>query len=116
MPWTAKHRYARIAPRKARLVLDQIRGKYVVDADHLLQLTAKRAATYIRKVLLSAAANANEAEADMDVLYVAEARIDPGPTMKRWQPKDRGKAFPILKRTSHIVIVVDERGGRAEAQ
>jgi large subunit ribosomal protein L22 len=105
-----------MAPRKARPVLDLIRGKYVADADNLLRLTPKRAAGYIRKVLLSAAANANEAEADMDVLYVSEARIDPGPTMKRWQPKDRGKAHPILKRSCHITIVVDERNRRPAAE
>lgn len=115
MAWSAKHKYARIAPRKARPVLDMIRGKAVTDADNLLRLTHKRSAMFIRKVLLSAAANANEAEADMDVLFVSEARIDPGPTMKRWQPKDRGKAHPILKRTSHITIVVDERGAAAAA-
>ena len=106
--FTAIHRYARIAPRKARPVLDMIRGKPVTDAENILRLTPKLSAVLIRKVLASAAANANEKEADMEELYVAEARIDPGPTMKRFQPKDRGKAYPILKRTCHITIVVEE--------
>jgi len=107
--WIAKHRYARIAPRKARPVLDLIRGKSVFDAENLLKMMPKRSAVFIIKVLKSAAANANEQEADMETLFVSEARIDPGPMMKRWQPKDRGKAYPILKRTCHISIVVRER-------
>jgi large subunit ribosomal protein L22 len=107
--WSAVHRFARIAPRKARPVLDMIRGRPVTVAENILRLTHKLSAVLIRKVLSSAAANANEAEADMEELVVAEARIDPGPTMKRFQPKDRGKAYPILKRFSHITIVVKER-------
>lgn len=106
--FSAIHRYARIAPRKARLVIDMIRGKLVVDAENILRLTPKLGAVLIRKVLQSAAANANEREAQMAALRVVEARIDPGPTMKRFQPKDRGKAYPIMKRTCHILVKVAE--------
>jgi len=109
MAWTAIHRYARISERKARLVAELIRGRSCDQALELLRFTHKRAAKMIDKVLRSAMANANEAEATMSKLYVREARVDPGPMLKRWQPKDRGRAHPILKRTSHIVICVDEK-------
>ena len=62
----------------------------------------------VSKVLTSAIANANEAEADVESLFVAEARVDEGPTIKRWHAKDRGRAHPIMKRTSHITIIVEE--------
>ncbi len=110
MSWTAKHRYARISARKARLLADLIRGR---DCDHalgLLQFSPKRAAVMVDKVLRSAMASANEAEAKMGELFVAEARIDDGPIIKRFRPKDRGRAHPIQKRTSHIVVSVAERG------
>ena len=107
MPWQASHRYARISPRKARLVVDLIRGRDVQDALNVLKFTPNRAADMVEKVLTSAVANANEAEADVDELFVDEARVDPGPTIKRFRHKDRGRAHPILKRTSHILVVVD---------
>lgn len=109
MAFTAKHRYARIAPRKARLVMDLIRGRHVNDALALLQFSKKRAAVLIDKVVRSAVANATEQEADADSLYVARAWVDPGPTIKRFQPKDRGKAYSIMKRTSHLVVELDAR-------
>ena len=110
MAWTARHRYARISERKARLVADMIRGVDCDQAVQLLSFTHKRAAHMINRVLQSAMANANEREAAMNKLYVAAAQIDPGPIIKRWRPKDRGRAHPIQKRTSHIIISVDERG------
>lgn len=109
MAWTASHRYARISERKARLVTALIRGLDCDQAVQLLEFTPKRAAFFVRRVLRSAMANANEQEAAMSRLYVAEARVDPGPIIKRWRPKDRGRAHPIQKRTSHIVITVAER-------
>lgn len=109
MAWTAKHRFARISERKARLVVDLIRGRRCDEAVEILRFTPKRAAFFVDRVLKSAMANANEAEAAMNRLYVAEARVDPGPIIKRFQPKDRGRADPIHKRTSHIVITVEER-------
>ena len=110
MSYQATHRFARIAPRKARLVADLIRGMPVDEAITQLQLSKKRAAWYLRSVLKSAIANAEEKDADVSSLYVSESRVDEGPTIKRFQPKDRGRAHPINKRTSHLHISVDERG------
>jgi large subunit ribosomal protein L22 len=109
MPFKATHKFARIAPRKARLVLDLIRGRDVDDALALLKFSKKRAAVLVDKVVRSAVANAGEQEADTGALYVKEAWADPGPTMKRFMPKDRGKAYNIMKRTSHLVVTLDER-------
>jgi large subunit ribosomal protein L22 len=109
MAFKATHRYARIAPRKARLILDLIRGRDVEDALALLKFSKKRAAVLVDKVVRSAVANAGEQEADPGSLYVKEAWADPGPTMKRFQPKDRGKAYNIMKRTSHLVVSLEER-------
>jgi large subunit ribosomal protein L22 len=107
--YRAMHRFARLSPRKARLVIDLIRGRHVNDAQDILRFTPKRASQVIAKVLQSAIANANEQEADMRALWVKEARIDQGPYMRRWRPKDRGRAHPILKRMSHIIVEVEER-------
>jgi large subunit ribosomal protein L22 len=109
MEYKASHRFARIAPRKARLVADLIRGRSVDDAMVQLEMSKKRAAWYIKAVLKSAIANAEEQEAAVQNLFVSESRVDEGPTIKRFQPKDRGRAHPINKRTSHIHIAVDER-------
>ena len=109
MPFKATHKFARIAPRKARLVLDLIRGRDVDDALALLKFSKKRAAVLVDKVVRSAVANAGEQEADTGALFVKEAWADPGPTMKRFMPKDRGKAYNIMKRTSHLVVTLDER-------
>jgi large subunit ribosomal protein L22 len=108
MAWHAKHRFARIAPRKVKLFADMIRGENAQHALNILKFTPNRAAGMIAKVLTSAVANANEAEADVDRLVVADARVDSGPTIKRFREKDRGRAHRILKRTSHIVVVVEE--------
>jgi large subunit ribosomal protein L22 len=110
MAWLAKHRYARISERKVRLVADMIRGLKCDQAVQMLEYTHKRAAHMVSRVLQSAMANANEQEASMNRLFVSEARVDEGPIIKRFRPKDRGRAHPIQKRTSHIVIAVDERG------
>jgi len=107
--YMSKHRFARIAPRKARLVMDMIRGRNVNDALALLSFSKQRAAVFIDKVVRSAMANATEQEADGDALYVSECWVDPGPIIKRFQPKDRGKAYAIQKKTSHLVITLDER-------
>ena len=107
--WVAKHRFARIAPRKARLVMDMIRGMGCDAAVATLNFSPQRAASMISGVLKSAIANANEQEADMPSLFVSEARVDAGPIIKRWRPKDRGRAHPIAKRTSHLIVKVAER-------
>lgn len=103
-------RTVRIAPRKARLVIDLIRGKHVNEALSILQLTPKAAAPIIEKVLKSAIANA-EHNYDMDAenLYVSKAYVDEGPTLKRYRPRAQGRATQINKRTSHITIVVSEK-------
>src|SRR5213076_556345 len=100
MPYEAKHRFARIAPRKARLVMDLIRGRDVDDAINLLRFSKQRASVMIEKVIRSAVANANEQDVapSRSALYVKQAYVDPGPVIKRFQPKDRGKAYPINKR------------------
>src|SRR5574337_983799 len=109
MAWRALHRYARISDRKARLVADLIRGLPCDQAVETLKFTNKRAAFLFNRVLQSAMANANEQEASMSRLVVSEVRVDSGPIIKRWQPKDRGRAHPIQKRISHLLVVVDER-------
>ena len=109
MSWNATHRHARIAPRKARLVVDLIRGMKADEALDVLRFTPKRGAGFVLKVLKSAMANADEKEADLDRLYVTEARVDEGPRMKRVMQKDRGRAHMIVKQMSHIRIVVDEK-------
>jgi len=108
MAWKAIHRFARISPRKVRLIADLIRGRDVNEALNVLKFTPNRAAGMVRKALASAVANADEAEADVDLLFVETAFVDEGPTIKRWRPKDRGRAYPIQKRTSHITVVVEE--------
>ena len=111
MAFPAKHRFARIAPRKARLLMDMVRGRDVDDALAMLRFSKQRASGMIEKVIRSAVANAAEqdAEARRNALFVSQAWVDPGPVIKRFQPKDRGKAHPIMKRTSHLCVVVDER-------
>jgi len=106
--WIATHKYARISARKVRLIVDMIRGLEVDDALNVLRFTPNRAAGMISKVLSSAIANANEAEASVEELFVSEARVDEGPTIKRFRPKDRGRAHSIRKRTSHIIVAVEE--------
>ncbi len=109
MAYSAIHRYARIAPRKARLVADMIRGMKIEEAMNALEFSQRRGAWYFKAVLRSALANAQEKDVEVHGLYVSESRVDQGPTMKRWQPKDRGRAHPIAKRTSHLYVSLDER-------
>lgn len=100
----------RIAPRKARLVADLVRGKSVSDAMITLAYTNKAASPLIEKVLKSAVANAvNNHTMNEETLYVKEIMINEGPTLKRFRPRAKGSASPILKRTSHISIVVSEK-------
>ncbi|MFG0251415.1 MAG: 50S ribosomal protein L22 [Phycisphaerales bacterium JB038] len=110
MAYVSKFNYARISPRKARLVADLIRGKSLDEALNLLTFSKKRAAVMVKKTLQAAVADAEEQDADVTALYVCESRVDEGPTIKRWRPKDRGRAHPINKRTSHIIVGVEESG------
>ena len=102
-------KFIRVPPRKARLVMDEVRGQYVFDALAFLSYIPNRAAGYISKVLSSAMANAqNNHNLDPRNLKLIEARVDEGPRMKRVQPRAQGRAYAILKRTSHITVIVEE--------
>lgn len=102
--------YARISPTKVRIVANLIKGKGVKEAMGILTHTPKAASPILSKLLKSAVANAeNNNNLDVEKLYVADAIANPGPTMKRVQPRAQGRAFKILKRTSHITLVVKER-------
>ena len=102
-------KYIRISPRKVRIVIDLIRGKSVGEAYAILKNTPKAASTVVEKVLKSAVANAeNNHDMNSDRLYVAAVYADQGPTLKRIHPRSRGQAFKILKRSSHITVVVKE--------
>ncbi len=103
-------KYIRISPYKARLVVDLIRGKPVSEALSILTFTPKKAAKLVKKVLESAIANAeHNYQMDPDRLYVKRAFVDEGPRLKRIWPRAFGRASRILKRTSHITIVVEEK-------
>ncbi len=103
-------KYIRIAPSKVHVVLDLIRGKNYQEAVAILKTTNKAACEPVLKVLNSAAANAEvNLGMNKDTLYVAECFADQGPTLKRVQPVSRGRAYRILKRTSHITVILDER-------
>ena len=104
----AKH--VRISPYKVRIVLDIIRGKGYREAVAILENTPKAASEPVKKVLMSAAANAeNNLGLSKDNLYVAACFADQGPTLKRVMPREKGRAFRILKRTSHITVVLDAK-------
>lgn len=105
----ATARFVRMAPRKVRFVMDTIRGKYAQDALDQLKFTPNHAADEIANVLRSAMANAeNNHNMDLDNLKVVRCYVDGGPTLKRVQPRAQGRAYRILKRTSHITVVVEE--------
>ncbi len=107
---SATAKYVRMAPRKVRLVVDQIRNKSVSQALELLQFAEVAAAVPVEKVLRSAVANAeNNNNLRENNLYIAEAYVDEGPTLKRIRPRAKGSASRINKRTSHITIVVAPR-------
>ena len=104
---TAKLRSARISAQKVRLVADQVRGMPVEEAEQLLSFSTKKAARIIKKVLLSAIANAEHNEgADIDELNVSSIMVDEGPTLKRGRARAKGRGTRILKRTSHITVTV----------
>jgi large subunit ribosomal protein L22 len=110
MTTKAKLSYARISAQKVRLVADQIRGLPVEKAINLLTFSPKKAAVLMKDVLDSAIANAEHNDgADIDELYVSAVMVDEGSTMKRMSPRAKGRGNRILKRTSHITVVVDEK-------
>ena len=106
----ASARMIRMSPRKARQVIDLIRGKDLEEAQNILKVTPRKASHYIGKVLDSAAANAeNNFNMDREDLYVSKAYVDEGPTMKRIRFRSRGQADTIFKRTCHITVVLSEK-------
>jgi ribosomal protein L22 len=103
----ASARYLRVAPRKARLIADQVRGLSVPEAQELLDFSTRSAAQDLRKLIDSAAANAeNNHDLVADEMEIAEIRVDQGPTLKRWRPRARGRATRIEKKTSHVFVAL----------
>ncbi len=116
MQATAILKYVRVSAQKGRLVADQIRGLPVARALELLQFSPKKAAGHLRKVLESAIANAEHNEgADVDELKVATILVDGGPTLRRFHARAKGRGVRILKRTSHITVVVSDEKKRPKA-
>lgn len=106
----AKAKYIRITSRKVKIVVDLIRGKQVDEALAILNFTPKAASPVVAKVLTSAIANAeNNLHMNRADLKVAEVYADPGPTLKRFVARSRGSASPMLKRTSHITVILDQK-------
>lgn len=103
------YKYHRGSPRKAKLIVDLIRGKQVEKALDLLTFTTKRAAVDVKKALSAAIADAEQANANIDRLFVTESTVHGGPHIKRFQPKDRGRAHPILKRMAHITVGLEQK-------
>jgi large subunit ribosomal protein L22 len=114
----AIQRTTRQSPYKMRLVIDQIRGLAVNDALSMLKFSKKHAAVQISKVVASAVSNAEQAaraantSLDVDALYIKHAIVNEGPKLKRWTPAAMGRATPMIKRTSHVEIIVAEKEGR----
>lgn len=112
----AQARYVRVTPMKARRVIDLIRGLAASEAQAVLQYAPQAATEPVGKVLDSAIANAtNNLGLDPDSLYVSEAYVDEGPTLKRFRPRAQGRAYRIRKRTSHITVIVESRENVATA-
>ncbi len=118
MQVSATLKYVRMSPRKVRLVVDLVRGKPVNEALTLLRFTPKSAAKALDKVVRSAVANAeNNYTLDAEDLYIARIAADTGPTLKRFRPRAHGRVSPLLKRSTNITVVLDERNplGRQSA-
>jgi len=107
----AQLNYLRISPRKARQVANLVRGLPIAEAEQQLRFCAKRAAKPLLKLLKSALANAKNAPD----LYISEIRVNPGPTLKRWRARARGIAAMIRKRTSHIIIILEQHGAKSKS-
>jgi len=106
----AKARFMRISPQKIRLIMGQVRGKKVEEALNLLSFAPQRGARILKKLLGSAVANAQQnADMDVDSLYISKVYADEGPTLKRWRPRAQGRATRIRKRTSHLTVILDEK-------
>ena len=104
----AKLRNVRLSPRKARLVIDMVRGKGIQDAMNILQVSPQKTAPILSKLLKSAVANAEQSGvSDVDQLFVKTVMVDQGPVLKRFMPRAQGRASRIRKPTSHITVVLD---------
>lgn len=114
MAFRAVHKHARISARKVRALADMVRGKYADEALDILKYQPQRGARLLEKVILSALGNAQDPDqnagrsVNVDQLVVVDARVDGGPMFKRIRPRARGMAFMILKRTSHISVVLED--------
>ncbi|HAN96039.1 MAG TPA: 50S ribosomal protein L22 [Planctomycetaceae bacterium] len=114
MAFVAKHKNARISPRKVRHLADLVRGKYADEALDILRYQPHRGARMLEGVIRSAMGNAQDPDqnpgqsVDVGGLYVADIRVDGGPIFKRIRPRARGMAFPVLRRSSHISVVLEE--------
>lgn len=105
----AVSKYVRISPRKARGVMEQVRGKKVEEALNILSVAPHKGARFLKKVIDSAVANAEQnTNMDVDNLYIKRVFADDGPTLKRFRPRALGRATRIRKRTSHLTVVLDE--------
>jgi large subunit ribosomal protein L22 len=112
----AKARYVRVTPRKARRVVDLIRGMPASEAQAALAFAPQAASDPVGKVLASAIANAGQVRpADPDSLVVSRAWVDEGPTLKRFRPRAQGRGYRIYKRTSHITVIVSDNGASASS-
>ncbi len=112
MEVTATEKYIRMSPRKVRLVVDTVRGKPVREALAMLRFMPRSAAKAVSKAVSSALANAeNNYELDADDLYIARIAADEGPTLKRFRPRAHGRVSPLLKRSTNVTVVLDEREG-----
>ncbi len=105
-------KYVRMSPRKVRLVVDAVRGKPVTEAEAMLRFMPQIAAKAVGKVVHSALANAeNNYMLDAEDLYIARIAADSGPTLKRFRPRAHGRVSPLLKRSTNITVVLDEKEG-----
>jgi len=110
METRAVARFVRISPRKVRLVMDEVRGKKVEEALNMLSFAPQRGAWVLKKLINSAVANAGQnSNTDVDSLYLKRLYADQGPALKRWRPRALGRATRILKKTSHLTVILDER-------
>ncbi len=110
METRARARFVRISPRKVRLIMDQVRGRKVEEALNLLSFAPQKGARLLKKLVNSAVANAEQnADVDVDALYIKRIYADEGPASKRWRPRALGRATRIKKRTSHLTVILDEK-------
>ena len=108
METKAQAKYIRIAPRKVQVIIPAIKGRKVEEAISILQFMPRKGARILQKVLHSAVANAEQNKVDIDLLVVKTGLVGGGPTLKRFMPRAMGRANPILKRTSHITVLLEE--------